>query len=121
MDGGRFDSDNLCGQVADGQRGFTVGEEAAPVKQKFMKLEPEEIDALAAAVAGKLRASSENGKIGPRLLSIDRGGEYLSRSAHSIRHLIKAGKLPVVKIDGRIFLDIRDLDRIIEKSKQVAL
>jgi len=86
-----------------------------------MKIESEEIEALAAAVAGKLRATSENGKIAPRLLSIDQGGEYLSRSAHAIRHLIKAGKLPVVKIDNRIFLDVRDLDRVIEKSKQVAI
>ena len=86
-----------------------------------MKLEPEEIDAIAGAVAGKLRASAENGKIAPRLLSVEQCSEYLSRSAHSIRHLIKAGKLPVVKIDGRIFLDIRDLDRAIENSKQVAL
>jgi Helix-turn-helix domain len=86
-----------------------------------VKLEPDEIEAIAAAVAGKLRAASENGKITPRLLSVGQGGEYLSRSAHSIRHLIKAGKLPVVKIDGRIFLDIRDLDRAIENSKQVAL
>jgi hypothetical protein len=85
-----------------------------------MKLEPEEIEAIATAVAGKL-GTPENGKVRPRLLSIDQGGEYLSRSAHSIRHLIKAGKLPVVKIDGRIFLDIRDLDRAIENSKQVAI
>jgi hypothetical protein len=86
-----------------------------------MKLEPEEIEAIASAVAGKLGTPSENGKVKPRLLSIDQCGEYLSRSAHSIRHLIKAGKLPVVKIDGRIFLDIRDLDRAIENSKQVAI
>ena len=86
-----------------------------------MKLDPEEIEAMAGAVAGKLRGAAENGKIAPRLLSVDQSSEYLSRSAHSIRHLIKAGKLPVVKIDNRIFLDIRDLDRAIEKSKQVAI
>jgi hypothetical protein len=88
-----------------------------------MKLDPEEIEAMAGAgaVAGKLRSAAENGKIAPRLLSVDQGSEYLSRSAHATRHLIKAGKLHVVKIDGRIFLDIRNLDRIIEKSKQVAI
>jgi hypothetical protein len=86
-----------------------------------MKLEAEEVEAIATGVAAKLRASSESTRIAPRLLSIEQAGEFLSRSAHSVRHLIKAGKLPKVKIDGRIFLDIRDLDRIIEKSKQVAL
>jgi len=86
-----------------------------------MKLEAEEVEAIATRVAAKLRASSESTRIAPRLLSIEQAGEFLSRSAHSVRHLIKAGKLPKVKIDGRIFLDIRDLDRIIEKSKQVAL
>ena len=86
-----------------------------------MKFEPEDIEAIASAVAGKLRPSDENGKTAPRLLSIALAAEYLSRSAHSVRHLIKAGKLPVVKIDGRIFLDIRDPDRIIENSKQVAI
>jgi hypothetical protein len=87
-----------------------------------MRFDSEEIiDALATALAVKLRASSESTKIAPRLLSIEQGGEYLSRSAHSVRHLIKAGKLPVVKIDGRIFLDTRDLDQTIEKSKHVAL
>ena len=86
-----------------------------------MKLEAEEVEAIATGVAAKLRASPESARIAPRLLSIGKAGEYLSRSAHSVRHLIKAGKLPVVKIDNRIFLDIRDLDRAIEKSKQVAI
>lgn len=81
------------------------------------------LDAFASAVAEKLRslAPATGSKIAPRLLSIEQAGEYLSRSAHSVRHLISAGKLPVVKMDNRIFLDIRDLDQVIEQSKQVAL
>lgn len=81
------------------------------------------LDAVATAVANKLRAQPDSGgpKIQPRLLSIEQAGQYLNRSAHSVRHLISAGKLPVVKIDNRIFLDLRDLDRVIEQSKQVAI
>ena len=83
------------------------------------------VDALAEKVAdrvGARLAQANNGTtIKPRLLSIEQAGQYLSRSAHSVRHLITAGKLPVVKLDNRIFLDVRDLDRVIDESKQVAL
>ncbi|MBZ5620063.1 MAG: helix-turn-helix domain-containing protein [Acidobacteriia bacterium] len=54
----------------------------------------------------------------PRLLSVQRAAEYMGRSAHSIRHLCSSGKLPVVRLDGRIFLDREDLDQIITDSKQ---
>ena len=56
----------------------------------------------------------------PRLFTVQRAAEYLGRSAHSIRHLCSTGKLPVVRIDGRVFLDRNDLDRVIEESKEVA-
>ena len=81
------------------------------------------IDAFASAVAAKLRATVQAAgpKINPRLLTVELAGDYLSRSPHSVRHLIKDGRLPVVKIDNRIFLDIKDLDRIIDRSKQVAI
>jgi hypothetical protein len=86
-----------------------------------MRLEEDEIEAVAAAVAAKIRDMAGIGKIKPRLLTIELAGEYLSRSADSIRYLIKRRKLPVSKIDNRIFLDIHDLDRIIDDSKRVAL
>ena len=75
-----------------------------------MRLDPDEIEAIAGAVAGKLRTSAENGAIAPRLLSVDQSSKYLSCSAHSVRHLIKAGKLPVVKIDRRRSA-IRNMER----------
>jgi excisionase family DNA binding protein len=54
-----------------------------------------------------------------RLLTVREAGEYLGRTADSIRHLVAAGKLPVVRLDSRVFLDRVDLARLIEDSKRV--
>lgn len=70
------------------------------------------LPALAGAGAGGVRPR-------PRLLTVEAAGEYLSRSAESIRALVKSGRLPAVRIDARVFLDVHDLDRIIEASKGV--
>jgi hypothetical protein len=53
----------------------------------------------------------------PRLLTVDAAGSYLSRSADAIRALIKTGKIPVVRLDARVFVDVRDLDRLIDTCK----
>lgn len=83
-----------------------------------MRLEADEIDAVAAAVVEKLRAIEE--KPAKRLLTVDDAATYLGRTAHSIRHMVKQGRLPTVPLDNRIFLDIRDLDSLIESKKAVA-
>jgi excisionase family DNA binding protein len=59
-------------------------------------------------------------QIPPRLLDIDDAARYLSVSDKAIRELITQGQLAYVqKIAGRspYLVDIRDLDRWIEKSK----
>lgn len=71
------------------------------------------------SVARVQRAS----EIPPRLLDIDDSARYLSMSDKSLRELIIEGQLPFVqKIRGRspYLLDIRDLDRWIEKNKRLA-
>jgi hypothetical protein len=82
-------------------------------------------NAIADRVVEKLRAASPQGsetstEVSPRLLSVKDGAKYIGRSEHSARHLIRSGKLPCVQIDDRIFLDIRDLDRIIDSAKRTA-
>lgn len=52
-----------------------------------------------------------------RLLSVDEAAEYLGRSSWAVREMIRAGKLPCVRFDRRIFLDRLDLDRLIEYHK----
>ena len=54
-----------------------------------------------------------------RLLSVKETSVYLGRSVSAIRELIWAGKLPCVKIDKRIHLDIYDLEKIISNHKTV--
>lgn len=52
-----------------------------------------------------------------RLLTIKEASLYLGRSVFGVRELIWAGKLPCVRIDRRIHLDIYDLERVIEEHK----
>ena len=77
------------------------------------------IDALADAVAVKLEPRIAAAKpIQPRLLTVRQAAEYLGSSEASIYHQIKAGKLVAVRRDRRVFLDVRDLDRMIEECKR---
>jgi hypothetical protein len=52
-----------------------------------------------------------------RLLSVGDAAHYLGRTECAIRNLIWAAKVPYVRIDRRIFLDIQDLDEFIEQHK----
>jgi excisionase family DNA binding protein len=77
------------------------------------------MDVLAAAVATKLEPHmAATVPIHPRLLSVRQASKYLGCSEPSIYHQIKDGKLVVVRRDRRVFLDVKDLDRMIEECKQ---
>ena len=52
-----------------------------------------------------------------RLYTVEEAGDYLGRSVWSIRELIYNGHLPYVKVGRRVHVDIRDLDKFIEKFK----
>lgn len=52
-----------------------------------------------------------------RLYNLAEAGEYLGRSVWSIRRLIWKGELPEVRINGRVHVDIRDMDELIDKNK----
>lgn len=56
-----------------------------------------------------------------RLYSIREAAEFLGRSEEAVRTLCERGKLPVVRIDRRIQLDVRDLELVIEMNKQPAV
>jgi excisionase family DNA binding protein len=77
----------------------------------------EDIEELTSRAVARVQRASE---IPPRLLDIDDAARYLSMSDKSIRELIVEGQLPYVqKIPGRspYRLDVRDLDKWVEKSK----
>lgn len=59
-------------------------------------------------------------EIPPRLLDVDDAGRYVGMSDKAVRELIVADELPYIqKIPGRspYLIDIRDLDKWIEKNK----
>ena len=52
-----------------------------------------------------------------RLLTVEEAGAYLGRTPGAIRSMVKAGKIPYLKIDERLMFDVRDLDRMIDAAK----
>ncbi len=52
-----------------------------------------------------------------RLLSLEEAATYLGRTIWGVRELVWKGKLPAVRIDRRVQLDIRDLEKFIEAHK----
>ena len=81
------------------------------------------LDLLAERVARRVgaRLNDSSAGVGPRLLPVEQAAVYLGRSEDAIRHLVACGKLPVVRTDKRIFLDIHDLDNWISENKQSSL
>ncbi len=77
-------------------------------------------DAIADRVIARIRETqpTSQSKRAPRLLDVKSAAEYLSRTPKAVRRLIDSGKLPVVRMDSRIYLDSVDLDRVIEASKE---
>ena len=75
------------------------------------------LDNLASRVAAKVaELIAPSGAVpSRRLLNVDQAAEYLGRTREAVEHMIHSGKLPVVRIDKRISLDVRALDRLIEE------
>ena len=75
-------------------------------------------DLIAAKLSRRLSESGrEGGKMRKRLLTVEEAAVYLGRSKEAVQHMVASGKLPTVKSDRRVFLDLRDLDAWIEGSK----
>ena len=73
---------------------------------------------VASKVAARLAGGGrEGGKMAKRLLTVEEAATYLGRTKEAVQHLLAAGKLPIVKSDRRVFLDVRDLDVWIEQNK----
>jgi excisionase family DNA binding protein len=64
-------------------------------------------------------ASRYQERVGPgqRLISLQEAAVVLGVSVASARRLIWTRKLPAVRLTRRLQIDIRDLDRLIEQSK----
>ena len=56
-----------------------------------------------------------------RLYTVEESAVYMGRTLEAMQHMISAGKIPTVRMDRRVFIDVRDLDRLIENSKACAM
>ena len=56
----------------------------------------------------------------PRLLTIPKAAEYLGLTKWAMRERIWAGQIPYIQFPGgrKIYIDVRDLDCLIEKNKR---
>ena len=75
-------------------------------------------DRILARLRPELAQLGNGGAIRPRLLSIKQAAVYLGRSEEAVSHMVSSGKIPAVRGDRRILIDLRDLDRWIESNKQ---
>jgi len=83
------------------------------------------VDVLAEKLAERLErrlAPAGNGAaIRPRLLTVEQAAVYIGRSKEAMQHMVTDGKIPTVRSDRRIFIDVRDLDAWIEENKRTGL
>jgi excisionase family DNA binding protein len=83
------------------------------------------LERMAEKVAERLQngdqGGSANGEVRPRLLTVEQAAVYIGRTKDAVHHMIAGGKLPTVRSDRRVFIDMRDLDAWIEENKQRGL
>jgi hypothetical protein len=61
----------------------------------------------------------DNGK--PYLMSVRKTAEYLCRSEKAVRRLYERRILTPLRIDGRVFIDRREIDQKFEEARHHAL
>lgn len=88
--------------------------EFAAAASELTRLSGEALEQIRVAVAAAIIDAPHP----QRLLTIDQAAVYLGRSPRAVRGLLKARQFPAVRADGRVQVDIRDLDQWIEKNKR---
>jgi hypothetical protein len=77
------------------------------------------IDDLVEMIASEVVKRVQTRPREPRLLSVEDTAFYLGRTPEAVRMMIRRGTLPAIRIDGRIMLDVLDLNKIIEASREI--
>jgi hypothetical protein len=62
-------------------------------------------------------AKAENGNNKPYLMSVRKAAEYIGRSEKAVRHLYERRILTPLRIDGRVFIDRREIDHKYELAR----
>jgi hypothetical protein len=65
-------------------------------------------------------AKAENGNNKPYLMSVRKTAEYIGRSEKAVRHLYERHILTPLRIDGRVFIDRREIDHKYEQARTQA-
>jgi excisionase family DNA binding protein len=90
-----------------------------------VRLEQHEIDAIAEQIVAKLGErpgpGSPGGTVQPRLLTVEQAAVYVGRTKEAVQHLVASRRIPIVRSDRRVFLDVRDLDQWIDANKETGL
>jgi len=82
------------------------------------------LDALAEKVVQRIREEAPTGacaSIRPRLLTVEQAAVYIGRSKEAVQHMVSSGKMPTVRADRRVFVDVEDLDAWIREHKQAGM
>jgi excisionase family DNA binding protein len=82
------------------------------------------IQAFAKRMAAQVRAEladDSSSVLRPRLLTVAQAATYMGRTEEAMQHMVANGKIPTVRVDRRVFIDVRDLERLIENSKTGAV
>ena len=66
---------------------------------------------------GLKQAQRTSNPLSKRLYDLKEASIYLARPVHSVRCLIWNGKIPVIKDGRRLYLDILDMDKWIDRSR----
>jgi hypothetical protein len=64
--------------------------------------------------------AAEGPLIRPYLMSVKKTAEYIGRSEKAVRHLYERRVLTPLRIDGRIFIDRREIDAIYDRARAEA-
>lgn len=57
----------------------------------------------------------------PYLMNVKRTAEYIGRTEKAVRHLYERRVLTPLRIDGRVFLDRREIDAKYERARLEAV
>jgi len=55
--------------------------------------------------------------IAPRYMSYEQAAEYLNTTPDAVRGMARAKEFPVRKIGARVFIDLRDIDKVMAEGE----
>ena len=61
--------------------------------------------------------TSNKAQVSKRLFAIREAAQYLGRTENAVREMVWKGKLPSIRADRRVMIDIRDLEKWVETNR----